>query len=399
MESAIINILLIPLLIFSSALAQIDTSRSLQNKIDRFLYFIPGSNDIIALVYKENFQDTISNDWFWNSSINIWSSKNNKLIKEIPLRANEYVYAFNVSHDGLAFTIQSTERVGQKKEIHEIKQYSLSQDKWIWIKNWYNESPCIRLAYNEDNSYIICVTNKSVIILDSPTGSEIKSSNNIKSVFDEDYTNYTRMDLSKYGNYFVFWHNYIHAPEYSDESWIMSPFNPLTWPFRIIGAVVNLFSGKKYIYIWDVINDEIMHRIEIPKGVPVGSPAFALSEDTLFLGPIKEEYKLKVYALGEMTLLKEWEDSLVFTYGGDFKTISPNGKYLFEGFRVVEIETGNTIKQFAFGRLGGKMRDRYQAAFSPDGRYFAIEERGKICIYNIETSGQSWSVLTEIITD
>ena len=390
MESTIKKIFLISFLMVSYALTQNDISINIYNSIDRFLYFIPESNNIIALVRKGTFRDSISNEWSWNSSINILSSKDGELIKEIPLDVNEYVYAFNVSYDGLTFAIQSKIKIERETEITEIKQYSLKQENWDWRKSWNDDAHCMRIAYNSDNSQIICITNKSVIILDPHTGSEIKRNSNIASFFDEDYTNYTRMELSKYGNFFVFWHNYIHAPEYSEESWITSPFNPLTWPFRLIGALGNLFSEAKFIYIWDVLNDKVMYKIEIPKGVPIGSPAFTSSGDTLFWGPIMNENKLKIFDLRELTLLKEMDDSLVFKYGGDFKTISPNGKYLFEGFRVVEIESSKIIRQFSYERYGDRMRDPYPVAFSPDNKCFVIEELGKICLYDTESWEKIW---------
>jgi hypothetical protein len=395
METAIKNIFLISLIMFLSVFAQNDTSTNTYNKIDRFLSFIPESNNIIALVLKGTFKDSISNEWSWNSSIKIWSCKDRDLVKEILLDANENVNAFNVSHNGSTFIIQSTVKTEGKNKISEIKQYSLNKEDWVWTKNWDSDTPCMKVTYNNDNSQIVCITNKNVIIIDSQTGNEVRSSNSIVSYFDEDYTDYTRMALSKYGNSFVFWHNYINTLEYSEELWIMSPFNPLTWPFRLIGALGNLFSGKKYIYIWDVLNDKIMHKIGIPKGVPIGSPAFTSDGDTLFWGPIKDENKLKMFDIRGLALLKEWDDSLVFTHGGDFKCISPNSKYLFEGFRVVEIESGKIIKQFSYERYGDKMRDSYPAAFSLDNEYFVIEEHGKICLYKTESWEEIWSVITE----
>ncbi len=389
--------LFVTLFSFATLISQTDSNN---NRINSFLDFIPSNNSAIGIVEGERYKDTISSEWHHSNQIKIWSLTDGELISSIALNQSEYIEGFNVSHDGKGFVLQSKIRMFSKtdifgkKEIAEIKYFSFEEKKWLWKKNWELDTHCMRLTFSEDNSQIICITNKNVLFIDTKTGIEIKKSEQLGSFLNEGDTEYSRRALSKYGNYFVFWYNYIYTSDWDDNSFVLSPLNPLTWPFRLIGAFVNLFDGPKYLYIWDVLNDNLKEKIEIPKGLPIGSPAFSTMGDTLYWGPIKNDYKLKIYDVVNSILIKESTDSLVFDFG-EYKTISPDQKYLFETYRIVEVQTGKIIKKFDFKPNSLRFGSTYPAAFSSDKKYFITEEKGKICLYSTKGWEKIWEVPTE----
>ena len=143
------------------AFARVDSSETIYNNIDRFLYFLPVSNNIIGLCWKDKFEQ---------QSVKIWSKKDGDLIKEVLLEYDEDVKAFNVSHDDSSFIIMSRSIDDDGKNAYIIKKYLIQENRWAWrkiwyktaswacLKSWYSKAPCLRMAYRSDNKQIVCVT-------------------------------------------------------------------------------------------------------------------------------------------------------------------------------------------------------------------------------------------------
>ncbi|RJP70895.1 MAG: hypothetical protein C4539_05670 [Ignavibacteriales bacterium] len=385
------------------ALAQVDSSEIIYNNIDRFLYFMSVSNNIIALSWKDNFNQ---------QCIRIWSKDDGNLMKEVLLEYNEDVKAFNVSHDDSSFIIMSRSIDEDGKNAYIIKKYLIQENRWAWkkiwyktaswawLKSWYSKAPCLRLAYSDDNKQIICVTYLHTLILNSEDGEIINKSNEITSVLEhEDYLA-IKMDLSSNGRYFIFWgESQFPYDEYGQSKFAQG----MKEVVEGIGSAI-YSSKKKYIYVWDIFGDTLKCSIEIPKKTSIGAPVFTKDETKFIYGTLNDFYY--EHSLEEEKIIREWRQDSVsikkpnsnYSWSG-FKIISPDNKYFasftYSDVSVIDCFNGNQIKFWHNYNAGSyQYFDPYQMAFSSDSKYFALEHDGKICLYSTTDWEMIWSKQT-----
>jgi WD40 repeat protein len=67
----------------------------------------------------------------------------------------------------------------------------------------------------------------------------------------------------------------------------------------------------------------------------------------------------------------------------------PNGGFVV---KVFDYQTTKLIKEFIGVTEKIKLCDVYPMAFSPDSKYFAVEKKGKICLYNTGNWKEKWCV-------
>jgi len=377
-------------LIFVSVYAQGDTLLENHNRIDKLLYFLPRSNDIIGVCIKEFFSQT---------AINVWSIKDGTLLKEIALEKNVSVNSFNISHDDSSFVVMTNFKTASGDTKYFLMKYLLKENKWAWKKEWALKSPCLRLAYSSDNEQIICVTYLNTVIINSNTGSINFKSSKIASVFGVDGYTGAKMDLSSNGTYFVFWKESNWTGEYGDRG-----FFPILE--KMAQGLGYLFGGwsKKHIIIWDVIGDSIKDKIEIPKKTYIGAPVFTMDEKTLLFGTLKGFYRQ--YSIDSFQVVNEWQpdttvtSELIFQAKYDwsgFKVISPDTKYFgcfFWPVAVVRnLKSGLPEKIWEINSCNAYSHyDTYQMAFSSDSKYFVLEDGGKLCMFFTDTWEKVWVV-------
>ncbi len=388
------------------AFAQVDSILIYDNNIDRFLYFLPVSNNIIGLCWKDKFEQ---------QSVKIWSKKDGDLIKEVLLEKDEDVKAFNVSHDDSSFIIMSRSIDEDGKNAYIIKKYLIQENRWAWrkiwyktaswawLKSWYSKAPCLRLAYSDDNKQIICVTYLHTLILNSEDGEIINKSNEITSVLEHDDYLAIKMDLSSNGRYFIFWgESQFPYDEYGQSKFAQG----MKEVVEGIGSAI-YSSKKKYIYVWDIFGDTLKRSIEIPKKTSIGAPVFTKDETKFVYGPLKGIYY--VYSIKENNNYREWKlDEIDFEnlgnqsneYYSKFKVISFDNTYFasFAGTKVwlYNVIDGKQIRHWKnYCIKNYHYFDPYQMAFSSDSKYFALEYDGKICLYSTTDWEMIWSKQTD----
>ncbi len=387
------------------AFARVDSSETIYNNLDRFLYFMPASNNIIGLCWEDKFEQ---------QSVKIWSKKDGDLIKEVLLERDEDVKAFNVSHDDSSFIIMSRSIDEDGKNAYIIKKYLIQENRWAWrkiwyktaslawLKSWYSKAPCLRLVYSDDNKQIICVTYLHTLILNSEDGEIINKSNKITSELKYgDYVG-TKMDLSRTGRYFVFW---------NQSNWAGGEYgsglfgNIIDGTSNAIGKTIFGFTNK-YITVWDVLNDCVEFKIQIPKKTSIGAPAISVDETKFIFGTLRGSYY--EYSITEKKLSRQWKPNSLIISNQDFevkydwsgsKVISPDNKYFasyhYPVANVRNNDSGLPIMIWTSSATGGYSHYQpFPMAFSSDSKYFALEHDGKIRLYSTTDWEMIWSKQT-----
>jgi hypothetical protein len=365
---------------------------------DSFLYFLTPNSDIALLVkkfYCNRNGDSCYSEYF----VYLYSIKGENKLRKIQLsKTDNFIYAFNVAHNGDSFIILSTR--AKKRDISTIKKnilrenygefsyvpdeknyilkkYSLYENRWLWEKEWYGESPPIRLTYSADDKLISCVSTKNTIIVDAHTGSLIRKSNVISSIGAN--PKYLKFDLSKNGRYFAFWWGMYLTWSIEDEAGgerlLDLAWYGLKWLFH-------LGMMKNYFYVWDIQNEKIFDKVAIPYQTVRGSPAFTDDEKEILMDV---DCQCKVYSIVNKTIKDSpielpcqnlnivWQE-----WNGGYKIISPNGSFLAvysDSGKILIFDYNNSHLLAKFKSTDEETTvagDQYAMAFSPDSKYFAV---------------------------
>ena len=370
-----------------------------------FINFLPKSNDIVCIV--EMRDTTYQDSHHLKNIITVFSCFNGNVIKQIPLSQEESaIYAFNVSNDGnsiIVFTSLENLSTHYQKGPFLLKKYSLKENRWEWEKQWFSNSICMRMTFNEDDKQIICVTPQSTFIIDSETGSLIKESSAISSIIDED-AKFPGFALSKNGRYFAFWKAKYLTFSKGDESGFITLADFLWYGMKWLFC---LGSIPQYVYVWDIKEDKLYDQIRMPFEAYKGTPAFTSDEKELLLGPHDSEYK--VYSIIDKKINRSFvQNESIYHYPNfherntitctDFKTISSDNKYFAACFELnkiflIDYSSGNLLKKMeqSFSPMSFRFFDQYASTFSADGKYFAaITYENNLCLYSTETWEKIW---------
>jgi hypothetical protein len=347
-----------------------------------FLYFLPNSDNLISLIVKAEDNDSKNKGSNLEVfSIAILSKNDGSIINEIPLsdpRA-EFIYAFNVSHDGLSFVALLAPTPNNVSEWHKgpfiIKKYLINENRWDWEREWYDEVPSLLLAFSEADKQIIGVSTQNTIIIDAETGTLVRKSKLISSVGDYNYP--PHFDLSSDGKYFAyFWNKYLRW-SLEDESGILRLLD-LTW--YGLRWLYHFGSIPNYLYVWDVYEDTLYCEFQIPYEVEGGIPIFTEDESKLLTEDFDFEYQ--EYSITDKKLIKKFEQSgsgypEITEYSGfQCKAVSPDNNFFAETYSgnilVIDYDNGQIINKYKRTNISYNPTYRYAMAFSPDSKYFAV---------------------------
>jgi WD40 repeat protein len=140
------------------------------------------------------------------------------------------------------------------------------------------------------------------------------------------------------------------------------------------------------------------------------SATFTPDEKNLILGSM--DGHVRIWSILEQKVIKEWraygtdEEPVPFRKDPspnviDSMTSSPDGRYLAT---IGDLKESSAVRiwDYRTNKLIHEFRDvissplpvcsGYPMEFSPDGRYFAFEQQGNLCLYDTQTWKEKWCV-------
>jgi WD40 repeat protein len=372
-----------------------------ENQVEKgfsnYLYYSHDSNILISLFSETHYGKNFGNS-YQKYKILFLSNFDGSLLKEVSLPDDDkQIVAFNVSHDGLSFVIISSKSnyfngVGEE---FIIRKYSINENRWIWDRIIQISEP-LRLTYSSDNKELICVTVDGTIFFDSNSGDINRVKDSIASIIN--YKNeFSKFELSKYGRYFVYWDcKYLRNTRY-DDGGILKLLDigwyGLKWLFYF-GNIPN------YFYVWDVFEDKLIDKIEIPYEIERFAPAITANEKILLMRSFNNV--LQTYSVQNKNIIKEFyrseleDENEPMSGEEDYTIISPDTGYFaycpnFYNIFIIEYSSGSIIKKIDKTSYINYPYNRYAMVFSSDSKYFAVVSRkNKIEVFDTKTWRKKW---------
>lgn len=336
------------------------------NRLEK-LHFVPQQELLVATCSSEP-----------NGSVRFWSIDNGNLKEVLDLGTKDWATSFAVSNGGDLIAIAFLTK-------KEIGCYSLKERKWLWkVSRLLVDSP---MRITPDDKKLVVVDVTDIVIYDAHTGAVLQKQEDSKR-FSDGFPNYiTRLDaISPSGRYAAFWHGY---PLAHGETWASS---------RNIWVLVRDIEKGKVI----------AKQGKIQKKYKNCSAIFTPDEKNLVLG--STDGFVRIWSISEQKVVREWRSygageepdsrrdpshtiqSICFSAAQEYLATMGFVKGGFD-IKIWDYTTNKLIHEFKdviSSSLG--MCSGYPMAFSPDGRYFALEQQGNLCLYDTQTWQNKWSV-------
>jgi WD40 repeat protein len=337
------------------------------NKL-RKIYFIPQRDLIVGTCSSE-----------LNGSIRFWSIDDGKLKDVLDLGKGEWASFLAVSNNGNLIVVGLLAK-------NEIACYSLTEKKWLWRVNWLDKGVVdIVMRFTTDDQKVVVVGFRNIVTYDAKTGAILQRQEDSEG-FSDGFPNYrTRNNaISPSARYSAFWQGNLEH----DEGW---------WSSKNIWVLVRDIEKEKAIAKQGKIQEKYKNC----------SAIFSSDEKNLLLGSM--DGYVRVWSIAEQKVIREWkvywlDEPISFKESGGAPnaihsmTFSPNGRHLAtighlkgrSAIRIWDYTTKKLLYEFDGIYLTLPMCSGYPMAFSPDGKYFALEQQGKLCLYDIQAWQEKW---------
>jgi WD40 repeat protein len=310
-------------------------------------------------------------------TIRFWSSRDGKLKGIIQLGYREWVTSMLPSYSENLIAIASF-------KLNTIGCYSVSEDRWLWKAKWIENDPFTvkRVLFTPDDQKIMAFGEKVIVTYDARKG---------------DILHTQAEPLNEYMSF-----------RYASKGYVISPSGRhfMVWqdfPLKGHATWGSLFFKNKKVTIWDF--ERMRPVTRWTKESMICDGAFATDEREIVVGqcdghilikPISEDRVIKRWKAHEnarypdaefqlMSVLLSADNRHLATYGDD-----EDGR---DGVKVWDYLDGELLH--SFHKVSGRSwtpGKKYPMAFSPDGKYFAFEQHGNLCIYDTQTWEQKWCV-------
>ena len=364
---------------------------------DNYLYYTENSNILISLSNEEHY---INNHRTSSRKYKILflSNFDGSLIKEVALPdEDKHVLGFNVSHDGLSLAVISsksnlTDGFGDE---YNLRIYSLYENRWICEKKLQISEP-LRLTFSSDNRELVCVTVNGTIFFDTNTGNIIREKKSIASIINYK-DGFSKFELSKYGRYFVYWDCKYLRNTRNDDGGIYKSLDLCWYGVRWLFYLGNI---PNYLYIWDVFEDKLIDKIEIPYEIERGAPAITDNEKILLMR--SSDCEFQTYSIQNKRVIKQLyraeleDEDEPFNWEKDFTIISPDTSFYayslsYFNIYIIDYSSGSIIKKIEKASGLNYPSSRYPMTFSPDSKYFAVvSHENKIEVFDTKTWERIW---------
>jgi WD40 repeat protein len=351
-----------------------DTKQKLPQRLKK-LHFIPQHDLIVAPCGS-----------LPNGSIRFWSISEGKLKEVIGLDKGEWTSSLAVSNDA---TLIVAALFGLR--TNEIGCFPLKEKKWLWRVNWVGKGVVGNaMRFTPDDRKVVVVDFKNIVTYDAATGAAVGRQEDSKGFSCGFPKHRTRINaISPSARYAAFWQGNLQH----DEG---------LWSSGNIWVVVRDIEGKKIIAKQGNIQEKYKNC----------SALFTPDEKNLVLGSM--DGYVRIWSVTEQKIIGGWKaygpdtpipfrkdpapyfiSSMVFSHDGQY--LATLGSDIRSGFsiRIWEYSTNKLIHEFPkVVSLGLSMCSEYPMAFSPDGKYFAFEQQGQLCLYDTQNWHEKWCVFS-----
>jgi WD40 repeat protein len=321
-----------------------------------YLTFLPKTSQLVSACSSEP-----------DGSIRFWSLENGKLDEVISLGKKQYAHPVAVNHEGsmMAVHLLLSDR---------LDCYSIKEKKWLWKAklSLFRDSPQ-EIAFTTDGEKIVAAGLRNIVMLDSKNGTVQQKEEKPLN----DYPNYyyvpKRVFLSPSGRYLVVWQEFPVGTEGR----------------RWTHGVVN-----KWVTFWDIEKKNIVGRWQKPEQ-GLWSAAFTHEDKEILFGS-KDGY-IWVWSVREQKIVREWK---AYSFEVDSLIVSRNNQYVASygatygggGAKIWDYSTGKLEREFK--NIAFNPGEPYPMEFTSDGKYFALEKVGRLCLYDTQTWEEKWCVLS-----
>jgi WD40 repeat protein len=324
-------------------------------------------------------------------NIRFWSLNDGRLESIIKLGSGESARTIAISRNGnlvgVSFGVYSLGPLD-----NGIGCYSIKENKWLWKFKWLEDRPSFdrilrfaakHIIFAQDDTKIIAIGEAHLVIYDASTGEILEKR---REPF-QDYPILTgceiRSAFSPSGRYLVIWQEFSTAAH---------------------GQWWKRFRVNKSVTVWDIEEKKLIAHWNKQQSEAC---AAAFSADEKELAFCSNDGYIRVWSIKEQKVIRQWQAysrskaSKSYPFPNiDFLTLSPDNKYLAtKGFddngdiiKIWNFRTGDPFREFE--TKSGGFTCHYPIAFSPDGKYFALERCGNLCLYDTQTWKEKWCIPT-----
>jgi WD40 repeat protein len=305
-------------------------------------------------------------------AIFLWSAEDGRLWEAIPFSKDVRPKHIDVSPDGKRIAVVFAEHGSGRKPFNRygLGCYSTVEKKWLWKWNWAKDEMVgepLSVRFTPGGRSLLVVGYFSVWYYASETGEKVSEFKGL---------------LKKY----ALWKYAARTCYVSPSCRLLVIWQEKPWEGRVSRRI------NKYVTLWDLAAGEEVARWEKPK-YECGIATFSSDEESVIFGckdGYVREWSIKARTVTRELKLRAGVDSLVF---------SPDGRFLAVncGIRdVFVLEWGRQKRTHEFDQAGKNYSliegKQYPMVFSSDGNYFALLEKGRICLYSTSTWEQKWCV-------
>lgn len=346
------------------------TKQGRSNRLAK-LYFIPQHELIVG-----------TDRPFPNGALRFWSINDGKLKEVIHLGEDDRADSLALSNDGNLMVAGLLS--------NKIGCYSLKEEKWLWKIKWIEKGIVGNvMRFTADDLWVVVVGFKNIVIYDARTGAIIRRQEDFAG-FSSGFPEYrTRINgISPSARYAAFWQGNLEH----DEGW---------WSSKNIWVVVRDIEEGKTTAKQGKIQSKYKNC----------SAVFTPDEKNLVLGSMNGY--VRVWSITEQKVIREWQAfwndkptpferdpapncifSVIFSFDGRY--LATMGFEAKAGFviRIWDYRTNRLLHEIVHVCDSLAMLAGYPMGFSADGRYFALEQQGKLCLYDTQTWQEKWCVTT-----
>lgn len=246
------------------------------------------------------------------------------------------------------------------------------------------------MRFTPDDRKVVVVGFKKIVTYDAETGAILQTQEDSKG-FCGGFPEYNTRNIavSPSARYAAFFQGNLEH----DEGW---------WSSKNIWVVV-----------WDIETKKIIAKQgKIQEKYKNCSAVFTRDDNNLVFGSM--DGYVRVWSLKEQRISREWQaiwddkrspfeknpapnniNSMLFSHEGQYlATMGFDIKSRF-AIKIREYSSNKFIHEFTeviSSSLG--MCSGYPMAFSPDGKYFAFEQQGQLCLYDTQSWQEKWCVFS-----
>jgi WD40 repeat protein len=264
--------------------------------------------------------------------------------------------------------------------------YSLIEKRPLWkMKGIEKTFGWSSVTFTPDDNRVVVVGFKNIVIFDSKSGAILERQEDSEA-FSFGLPRYrSRIDkISHTGRYAAFFQGKVEHDEAG-------------------------LKNNVWITVYDIEGKKLVGKqAYVQKSYKNCSAVFTQDERSLVLGSM--DGFVRVWSITDQKVMRQWkayENSKPSTFREipfpnfiDSVILSSDGRLLAT---IAMTDAGFSIKvwDYATNRQAHEFRDvnpshmmcsGYPMAFSPDGKYFAFERQGKLCLYETETWQEKWCV-------